>query len=360
MLICALLVFFSLNCAILSDSPDNSPYKLIQELGKDQDEPIKNENDQNASNLDDDLSHSRKLSVIKEESSDGSGSSISQNSITENVEKPKTAISMFGKLLPKSPAKPPRAKSKSPVSMLQQLQVNSVSRNVAKTSPFEEKLNEYAGDGNKSAKTLHNCEETNSRRAFGIKPKSEASITATEHDIQDETPLKTFQMPTARRLPPSSHRILSSSNRPKFSRSALESEFRSQKILFTTPTAVSRPTFALMSNIGLDDSLNCYKSPSTTILHDTFDRRLSPPSVKQHAIQNHKTDTRPIPADDVQTEEAMDDNANTCEKDDRKVLKINGKDFVVNKKIGQGGSSSVFLAEHKQSRLECAIKVISI
>lgn len=350
------LFIFSLNCAILSDSPDISPYKFIEELSQDQDEPSKNENDKNAFNMDDDLSHSRKLSVIKEESSDGSSSSTPRNDISAKVDKPKVGISMFSKLLPKSPSKPSQAKSKSPVSMLQQLHVNSVSRNVAKTSPFEEKLNEYAGDSNTSSKALPISEETNSRRAFAIKPKTEISTTTTDIDIQDETPLKTFQMPTARRLPLSSHRIMSSSNRPKLSRSALESEFRSQKILFTTPTAVSRPTFALMSNIGLDDSLNCYKSPSTTILHDTFDRRLSPPLIKQQAIQNPKIDVRPIQAD-VLTEEALDDNANANDKDDRKVLRINGKDFVVNKKIGQGGSGSVFLAEHKQSRLECAIKV---
>lgn len=47
----------------------------------------------------------------------------------------------------------------------------------------------------------------------------------------------------------------------------------------------------------------------------------------------------------------------TKSNDEDKILNINGKDFIIRERIGQGGSSTVFLAEHKGTKLECALKV---
>lgn len=190
-------------------------------------------------------------------------------------------------------------------------------------------------------------------------------------DLKDETPYKTFQMPSTRRLP-TSNRLLSS-NTSKKCRSAMENEFRSQKVLFTTPSAVSRPTIQLMNNFGLDDSLQCYKSsPIASNLSPVKEERnigiksklqLQPQSHTNalHATNNvMPVDTNKNVSISNLVSEPNADNEYHIDGEKKKILRINGKDFIIQKKIGQGGSSSVFLAEHKDSKLECALKVSEI
>lgn len=194
-----------------------------------------------------------------------------------------------------------------------------------------------------------------------------ATKSVSQLDLKDETPYKTFQMPSTRRLP-SSNRLMSSAASKKC-RSALESEFRSQKVLFTTPSAVSRPTIQLMSHVGLDDSLNCYKA-SPIAMH------LSPVKEERNPVSKAKVQLKMI-ADippkaagaatvqreaEPKRESQMLSRHGSEEKteENQQVIQINGKDFIIHRKLGQGGSSSVFLAEHKESKMECALKVVSL
>lgn len=187
--------------------------------------------------------------------------------------------------------------------------------------------------------------------------------------IDDETPYKTFQMPqtsTMRRAQTSSqHRtLLSSANQSKKCRTDLENEFRSQKVLFTTPSAVSRPAMKVMNHLGLDDSLNCYKSSPMV-------NNLSP--VKEERNKENKCPTSITGAakDLTQATAKIDEKFNGADENDakapsvanendgkkEKIITINNKDFIVQNKIGHGGSSSVFLVEHKETKLQCALKV---
>lgn len=171
-----------------------------------------------------------------------------------------------------------------------------------------------------------------------------------EKHVEDETPYKIFQIPSTHRLL-SSNRRLATNDMKKY-RSALENEFRSQKVLFTTPSAVSRPIINLMNDAGLDDSLNCYKSSPVVIASTsensqqlTVKRGLNE---AQGTMCSHEATT-------VKKENKIVQNG-----DKNRIIRINGKDFFVHKKIGQGGSSSVFSAEHRGGKLECALKVCRI
>lgn len=179
-------------------------------------------------------------------------------------------------------------------------------------------------------------------------------IAAIRNHAEDVTPYKPFLIPQPHRLPPSNRRLVT--NDVKNSRSALENEFQSQKVLFTTPSAVSRPIINIMNNVVLDDSLNCYKS-SPIVMNSSTEKSQQKtlnyqPVERMNSVKAHDvSDTNEaIPIDNLVIEGDEIEETN-------KVIRINGKDFFVHKKIGQGGSSSVYLAEHKDRRLECALKV---
>lgn len=180
----------------------------------------------------------------------------------------------------------------------------------------------------------------------------ESNNQSTELYKIDETPYKAFQIPSTNRLG-STHRSILSSNTNKKCRSAMENEFRSQKILFTTPSAVTRPAIQVISNFGLDDSLQCYNSASPVIRNQNQERQ---PLVKiKDPVKSIKNGNA------INDDEAIINAASTItSQDETKILRINGKEFLIRKKIGQGGSSSVFLAEHKDSKLECAVKVVDL
>lgn len=235
-------------------------------------------------------------------------------------------------------------------------------------------------------KVTSKSDDTNNRSTADISKVNKYYKNGLQLELKDETPNKLFQIPSARRIP-SSHRLLSSNTSQKC-RSVVDEEFRSQKILFTTPTAVPRPTFQLMSNLGLDDSLNCYKSsPMATNLSavkevrnflkpkeqlnivDRVDDAKNPPKPIQHVeetkqplkrIDIGKSVNENHPSDNnfgVIIKPSQDGEGVAGKEDKQSIIRINGKDFIIQKKIGQGGSSSVYLAEHKETKLECALKV---
>lgn len=179
-------------------------------------------------------------------------------------------------------------------------------------------------------------------------------IEAIQKYAEDVTPYKSFQIPQTHRLPPSNRRLVT--NDVTKNRSALENEFQSQKVLFTTPSAVSRPIINIMNNVVLDDSLNCYKS-SPIVMNSSIEKNQQKPPNYRPVERMNNVNAHVV----LDTNEAIPIGNLVIEGDEieemNKIIRINGKDFVVHKKIGQGGSSSVYLAEHKDRRLECALKV---
>ena len=161
----------------------------------------------------------------------------------------------------------------------------------------------------------------------------------------------------------SQHRtILSSASQTKKCRTELENEFKSQKVLFRTPSAVSRPTMKVMNHLGLDDSLNCYQSSpmaKMSPVKEEQNKDIKHSTNELHANDLYRSTDKLDAAKDVPIKDASKSSATASEATDpKKVININGKDFVVQSKIGQGGSSSVFLVEHKETKLPCALKVI--
>lgn len=187
--------------------------------------------------------------------------------------------------------------------------------------------------------------------------------------ISDETPHKAFQMPNSsmHRLQSSHHRsMLSSAGQRKPSRTQIENEFKSQKVLFTTPS-VARPAIKMMSSLALDDTLHCYQaSPMTSqsvLLSPVKEERADAdprPTASSSMAGTQRPATDRVDAAAAEAKSVKEpDKSGAKPNGEEKTLRINGKDFIVHKRIGQGGSSTVFLAEHKDTKLECALKVIN-
>lgn len=338
-------------------------------------------------------------SILEEDNSNPSADSIEQtpqlirnssNSLAikqHSIKAPPTTetkptLSIFSKILQSAQSKTASIETKSPseahgCTRATPLTSHAKSgENGRKFSPFEERLNEICkeADTSKSAlstTTSSSVQPTNrGTGACAMLPTVESTTKAVGHvSILDDTPLKTFQVPNPKRVLSTQRPV----GLPHRRRPALESEFRSQKILFTTPTAVSRPTIALMSHVGLDDSLNCYKSPSTTLLRDVEEPSRSILRPVENNVDFGKTEhkaveqirvkppeeVKPSAGDKIDGMQAKSDE-NSCSEEEKTTIKINGKDFILQKKIGQGGSCSVFLAVHKNTGRECALKVSQI
>lgn len=178
---------------------------------------------------------------------------------------------------------------------------------------------------------------------------------------EEETPYKSFQMPvtsTMRRMQTSSqHRtLLSSAGQSKKCRSDLENEFKSQKVLFRTPSAVSRPAMKVMNHLGLDDSLNCYRSSPMVNLSPVKEERNKSDTGTPN--ENQTKDEKVVKSGDAAINDTAKVGASANKTEEKKkIITINGKDFVIQNRIGQGGSSTVFLVEHKQTKVPCALKV---
>lgn len=309
-LIFAIRSIFSLKCKALNGSQEQSPYIPPSQR-------LQNRYDVNTGNASN-ATH-KLLEVITEEN----GPTKSKNEAPSNLqcsikskchssyiesEKTKPTLSIFSKIMQTSQAK------------------SSVGP-TRKFSPFEEKLIEYGSDGN-STKTTSSTgsDDANNRTTVDVANKVESlSKIMVNCELHDETPLKpSFQVPSTRRILSSHQRPNGMANRR---RPPSESEFRSQKVLFTTPTAVSRPTFALMSHMGLDDSLNCYKSPSGMLLGDVG---------QQQTVQNLSTHTdvkEPVKHNDLIKPEDRLINAKSA---NAKHINNTEKELAVGNEIGGG------------------------
>lgn len=132
-------------------------------------------------------------------------------------------------------------------------------------------------------------------------------------------------------------RVIFSSSQHKLRQPTRKLNSDYQKTLFTTPQPIaSRQISSNTSDYGTD-SFNSVKKMSALSI-------LSP------------IDEEKISIDDFNTLSASDDGSTLT----NKVLEINGKDFVIEKKIGCGGSCLVYSGKCKTNGAERALKVVNL
>lgn len=112
-------------------------------------------------------------------------------------------------------------------------------------------------------------------------------------------------------------------------------EASSQKILFTTPIGLPRPPILSLDTTPSNELM---KPPVTN-------RKLSPISEIKKSIKASES-----------LYSAVDKEQETPQR----ILTVNKNEFIVDKKIGSGGSSTVFLARSKRNGRECAIKLVNL
>lgn len=159
------------------------------------------------------------------------------------------------------------------------------------------------------------------------------------HDTNFMTPQVKFQIPISsnRKTGPRLNNLKSNQ-----SRSVIEDEFRRQKILFSTPIPTSKPPVvtSLFGNNSISltfDGGDLIKTPSPTKSVHVVEKRLSP-------VKENEKNQKEVPS----SEET---------KGNEFKMEINGKGYLILKKIGLGGSSSVYLAKDLTTNVECALKV---
>lgn len=173
-------------------------------------------------------------------------------------------------------------------------------------------------------KVLSPAEDVRSGHQHEDTPKLIESLSLKTVDI--ETPFKKvdphmFATPSLRLQSFCAPTAKKSINLPLQPRTCERKEKPQAKILFTTPSARPPPGSLLEST-----PIEMRKPPLMNL------RKLSP--IKEPSTEKEKTD--------------------------EKVITINNIDYIIDHKIGSGGSSTVFLARAKKSNSECAIKLVKL
>jgi Protein kinase domain len=129
----------------------------------------------------------------------------------------------------------------------------------------------------------------------------------------------------------------------------LETPFKqNDKHLFITPSARPFSITNSMSSLTCDREQN--KRPKVLFTTPVARPMLGPAFIEtpREQIKNH---AKLSPIKEPSSEK---------EKPKENVISINGNEYIIDKKIGSGGSSSVFLATCKKSKKECAIKLVNL
>uniref|UniRef100_A0A1I8NUT3 Protein kinase domain-containing protein n=1 Tax=Stomoxys calcitrans TaxID=35570 RepID=A0A1I8NUT3_STOCA len=143
-------------------------------------------------------------------------------------------------------------------------------------------------------------------------------------------------------------------------KSAIVNEFRSQKVLFQTPMAITRAPISCLPNDSISLSL-C----------DTINEGGTPSAEKTPQCKSEKEMGRSKKSLEGDFLEASKEQAQTQNNDDSKctaittrhketVVHINSSDYIILQKLGSGGSSSVYLAKREDNGKECALKVVDL
>uniref|UniRef100_A0A0A1XAM7 Dual specificity protein kinase TTK n=1 Tax=Zeugodacus cucurbitae TaxID=28588 RepID=A0A0A1XAM7_ZEUCU len=142
-------------------------------------------------------------------------------------------------------------------------------------------------------------------------------------------------------------------------RTAIANEFRSQKVLFQTPMAITRAPVVCLPNdsitLSLCDSIN--GAETTPKSSENTDRNNE---IKQQGKVKSKKSLDNAFSDSDKLEETKEKEPSNSKSEKDGILHINNSDYTIIKKIGCGGSSSVYLAKRNSDGNECALKVVDL
>lgn len=124
-------------------------------------------------------------------------------------------------------------------------------------------------------------------------------------------------------------------------------DFSRQKVLFTTPVGVPRPPSSGNDSLSLSIEDTPVKNKENLI-----NQKLSP--INEIKLNKKSSETLFPSNCGFSSDEAPD-----SPDEGKNILIIKDNKYVVEDKLGSGGSSSVFLAKDKRNRRQCAIKVSS-
>lgn len=152
-------------------------------------------------------------------------------------------------------------------------------------------------------------------------------------------------------------------------RSEVDNEFRSQKVLFQTPMTVSRAapfnsdslTFSLCDTISESPDTpaqppKSMEKPSVGKSKKSLEGAFTQAEQAKSAVPELVVS---VPAKPPPVPEKPDTVASTA-KSNSNVLKIKNHEYIMVKKLGCGGSSSVYLARRKDTVQEYALKVVDL
>ncbi|XP_053695995.1 dual specificity protein kinase Ttk [Sabethes cyaneus] len=153
------------------------------------------------------------------------------------------------------------------------------------------------------------------------------------------------------------------------SRSVLENEFKSQKILFATPlaTGVARPPVSANDSLSLslvDTPIKSKERPLSPIVEQSRIATMPKQKMSPKKLAPDRRSSPEPPA--IQVEPRKEPTPESSETGEHKsgktlpTLTINGKDYQIIKKLGSGGSSSVFSAKQIGTGVECALKLVNL
>lgn len=192
--------------------------------------------------------------------------------------------------------------------------------------------------------------------------------------VSTKTPLRTSLAPSLKKQPKPESEFVTpqvcslatrQSTRTQKTHNELANEFRSQKVLFQTPMTVSRaaPFTSDSLSFSLCDTIS--ESPDTPA-QPKVEAPIGNKSKKsldckfRHAEQEKPELALPVPAAaSVPVPAAtLPDKPETTTKSN--VLQIKNHEYLMVKKLGCGGSSSVYLARRKDTGQEFALKVVDL
>lgn len=171
-------------------------------------------------------------------------------------------------------------------------------------------------------------------------PLTKIQLNTIQEDNLDEldTPFKKVQPENSSKF--ITPQVMSFSNRRNVNstsqkpRNALEDEFRMKKVLFQTPISVARPLVLPNESI----TLSMIDTPNKEIL------------IAQE---------EPNPESEARAEVKSKKSLFFCPKNPNSI-EINGIEYIVDRKLGSGGSSTVFLAKCREKKMECALKIVNL
>ncbi|KAL7731303.1 hypothetical protein ACLKA6_014473 [Drosophila palustris] len=150
-------------------------------------------------------------------------------------------------------------------------------------------------------------------------------------------------------------------------RNEAANEFRSQKVLFQTPMTVSRSapfnsdslTFSLCDTIS--ESPDTPAQPQSKELPPSGKSKKSLEGAFRQTEQQVKTTVPEMPVSmPLPVSTVASDKPDNASKSNSNMLQIKNHEYLIIKKLGCGGSSSVYLARRKDTGQEFALKVVDL